>query len=1061
MKLCRLFSPTGPSRIARTWIALLMSLCAYPGASAAIDSRAVKRQFSNPPRAYATAPLWVWNDDLTETQIRQTLRDLAAQHVRQAFVHPRPGLMTPYLSSDWFRLWKIALDEAAKLDMNIWIYDENSYPSGFAGGWVPETMPASRGRGLQLTVSSSPPPWTDATLEVFRLDQDRAIKITADIRNRASLPDAKYLAATVLRAANSPWYGNRSYVDLLYPGVTEQFLETTLEAYRREIGEHFGSRVPGIFADEPHIIPAGGLPWTDDLPEIFMRRWGYSLPDHFPSLSQEIGDWRRVRHNYLQVLLELFIDRWAKPYYERCEQYGLEFTGHYWEHEWPNCLIVPDNMALSAWQQRPGIDTLMNRYAEHTHAQFGNVRAVREISSLANQLGRKRTLCEVYGAGGWDLRFEDMKRIGDWLAVLGINTFDEHLSYITLRGARKRDHPQSFSYHEPWWDAYHVIARYLTRLSLALAHGEQIHRILVLEPTTTAWMYNAGAHASTQLDQIGNQFAQFLTSLEQQQVEYDLGCEDVLARHGSVHDQLLRVGQRDYEIVVLPPHTENLNAPTAELLATFLRRGGTVLAVDSRPDRVNGARSDTARDLAKHPGWRTLTADQLIPSLVPPSDRAPLTLTRAPGDQGILLHQRRQFADGQLLFLVNTSIEHHTTGSLQALAGAVEQWDLLTGDIRDYPWFITSSGLQSNFDLPPSGSLLLFLPHASRKKPFAPRPQLEVSLPASKTFEIRRLGPNVLTLDYVTITAGTETLSNAYFYAASQFAFRKNGMERNPWDSAVQFGDELISRTFPPDSGFTATYQFTIADAVPPNLEAVVERPDLYTITCNGNPVVASPGRWWLDRAFGRISLERFARTGLNQLTLKAAPFRIEHELESIYLLGAFTLRPTDQGFTIAPDHPITLNQASTTTDHQTHQDNAMPGWNRQGHPFYAQGVSYLQSFEIKKKRDAYRVALGAWQGSVARVLVNQKPAGHIFAPPWDLDVTSHVRRGHNTVEVQVVGTLKNTLGPHHGNPGVGSAWPSMFHQGPALGPPPGREYHTLSYGLFEPFTLIETNPGR
>jgi len=25
------------------------------------------------------------------------LRDLASQQVRQAFVHPRPGLMTPYL----------------------------------------------------------------------------------------------------------------------------------------------------------------------------------------------------------------------------------------------------------------------------------------------------------------------------------------------------------------------------------------------------------------------------------------------------------------------------------------------------------------------------------------------------------------------------------------------------------------------------------------------------------------------------------------------------------------------------------------------------------------------------------------------------------------------------------------------------------------------------------------------------------------------------------------------------------------------------------------------------
>jgi hypothetical protein len=77
---------------------------------------------------------------------------------------------------------------------------------------------------------------------------------------------------------------------------------------------------------------------------------------------------------------------------------------------------------------------------------------------VANQLGAARTLCEAYGAGGWDLRFEDMKRIGDWIHVLGVNTLNEHLSYITIRGARKRDHPQSFSYHEPWWKDYHMMA---------------------------------------------------------------------------------------------------------------------------------------------------------------------------------------------------------------------------------------------------------------------------------------------------------------------------------------------------------------------------------------------------------------------------------------------------------------------------------------------------------------------------------------------------------------------------------------------------------------------------
>ena len=89
----------------------------------ASDSSQLRAIFADPPRQYSTGPLWVWNDMLTEEQVVGTLRDLAAQQVKQAFVHPRPGLMTPYLSGDWFRLWKVALGEAERLDMNLWIYD--------------------------------------------------------------------------------------------------------------------------------------------------------------------------------------------------------------------------------------------------------------------------------------------------------------------------------------------------------------------------------------------------------------------------------------------------------------------------------------------------------------------------------------------------------------------------------------------------------------------------------------------------------------------------------------------------------------------------------------------------------------------------------------------------------------------------------------------------------------------------------------------------------------------------------------------------------------------------
>jgi len=967
-------------------------------------------------------------------------------------VHPRPGLMTPYLSDQWFHLWKVALDEAKRLNMNVWIYDENSYPSGFAGGWVPELMPEARGRGLKLAESNSPPAWDTNLLAVFLLKDGAAENVTARVKSGEALGEGRYLVAAVERAKNSPWNADRCYVDLLYPGVTEKFLEVTLEPYRKHFGKEFGKRIPGSFTDEPELTPAGGLPWTEDLPAQFQKRWGYDLIESLPGLKAEVGDWKRVRHNYHQTLLDLFIERWGKPYFDYCAKYNLEFTGHYWDHEWPRCAGVPDNMAMSAWQQRPGIDILMNRYEEHTHAQFGNVRVCREISSLANQFGR-RTLVELYGAGGWDLRFEDMKRIGDWLEVLGVNTLNQHVDYITIRGARKRDHPQSFSYHEPWWDAYHVSAEYLARLSAALSQGEQINRILVLEPTTTAWMYQGN---EARLKEIGDSFFNLLLSLEAAQIEYDLGCEDVIARHGSRNGHELKIGNRSYRTVIIPPFTENLNAKTAALLD-----GVTRAFVGQPPERIEGK---LTKPLGDSPSLTLADISRRINLLVSRESEtqkeAGFQIERTSGDKGILFHHRRQLTDGQLLFLVNTSAEQPSSGLVMlAETHTPERWDLYTGNITPFPFARLERAHSVKFDLPPSGSLLLWLGGKKSKAEF-PRESVSVIRPEGQP-AIHRIQPNVLTLDYVDIAAGGETKTNSYFYPAGQFAFQKNGMPRNPWDSAVQFKDELITKKFAPDSGFTASYKFTLASAVPKNLAIVIERPDLYTITCNGQPVAAEVTRrisrlgdkstppshdggytvefkdWWLDKAFGKIPLAAVAHTGENIVTIKASPFTIYHELEPAYLLGDFTLQPAEQGFVIVADHPISLGK-----------------WKEQGHPFYSAGVAYRQRFALGKPDGKYVVALPQWLGSVAKVSVNGKLAGYIDAPPWECDVTQRMKRGENNIEVTVIGTLKNTLGPHHGNPALGAAWPSAFHAGPNPGPPPGTNYSTVGYGLFEPFVL-------
>lgn len=78
------------------------------------------------------------------------MADLKEKGCGGVFVHPRPGMVTQYLDDNWFALFRHTMEKGRELDMNVWIYDENSYPSGFAGGHVNEAMPESYDEGVAL-----------------------------------------------------------------------------------------------------------------------------------------------------------------------------------------------------------------------------------------------------------------------------------------------------------------------------------------------------------------------------------------------------------------------------------------------------------------------------------------------------------------------------------------------------------------------------------------------------------------------------------------------------------------------------------------------------------------------------------------------------------------------------------------------------------------------------------------------------------------------------------------------------------------------------------------------
>lgn len=1003
--------------------------------------RFLQQQFVSPDKQFGSAPLWVWNTKVTRPIIDSMMAGFKSHGFGGVFVHPRPGLVTAYLSDDWFAMWSYAVKKGKQLGLDVWIYDENSYPSGFAGGHVPAEMPSSYNQGQMLHLEKiAQLPETDTRYFICLKEQAGKFE---DITGKQAAEKGKKGNYYVFNKAyyhKSDWYGGYSYVDLMAPGVTQKFIEVTMKGYEKSVGAEFGKTVPGIFSDEPNIEVQGGgnIRWTPDLFSHFRATWGYDLAPHLPELFEETGEWKKTRHHYFQTLLQLFIDRWSKPMHAYTEQNGLEWTGHYWEHGWPSPNSGPDNMAMYAWHQRPAIDMLFNQFNEQSpNAQFGNIRSVKELASVANQLGKKRTLCETYGGGGWELTLMDMKRLGDWEYALGINTLNQHLATMTLTGARKYDYPQSFSYQNPMWPYYTQQNQYFARLSLALSRGQQQNDVLILEPTTSAWMYFNYDRSNPRISEIGNQFQAFITRLEKAQTEYDLGSENIIRDHGKTTQDQFIVGQRAYHIVIIPPGMENLDSSTFQLLQQYTAGGGKVLVFE-KLQYIDGAANATLDKWLQQPTVTHIrelsqsVIQQFIPSPV-------ISFLEIDTTQGDLYHHRRHMDDGQLLFLSNASVHKNASGQVRIKGKEAVLMDLYTGKILDYPATADNGYLTLHYDLPPAGSMLLFVGDQRMYTGNAYTTPWTGTPVKATPVSIQRLSPNVLNIDFCDLHIGDSTYTDIHVGKAADLTFKHYGFHNgNPWNTSVQYKRNIIQRdTFATNSRVSAVYHFTITGADISQLQAVVERPDIWKVKLNGKLLTPIKGRWWLDKDFAVYDISH-AKPGANQLEITAAPMRILAEIEPVYIIGNFNLLPVDKGWTLGKAAPLSLGS-----------------WRNMGMPLYGNGVAYTKHVNGTGNNN-YQVRLKDWKGTAAAIKVNGKAAAVIDIPPYTADISSYMRAGDNTVEVTIMGSLKNTLGPHHNHPGPGIVSP--WHFANVKQHPAGNAYDTYDYGMMSDFD-IEQRP--
>jgi len=636
--------------------------------------------FQTPPPENGLVLWWGWEGPVTEAAILRDLDAIKARGVRSVLIEAGYEMSAPYLSPGWFDLARIAVDQARRRGMRVWVEDEGKYPSGFAGGKFSAERPDLRMQGVVVaeriavaageTVSRKLPPETVSAVAV-NLD-DNSIQLL-DVRSgelRWTAPaQGKWqvlvvehqFRTSVTRAVSNPTRGKddtNSLCDYLNPEATRQFLAWTHEQYKKAFGAEFGRTFLGFMGDEPDFAH---MPWTPKLPAEFERRKGYDarpwLASFFAThLSDEA---RRVKADYWDVWSDLFRENFFRVQADWCAANNVEYMVHLNnEHIMPSLVRSEgDYFKDMRYVQIPGIDTIWNQIWPGNVADFPKY-----ASSAAHVFGRPRAFSESFAAYRTRPDAAQAKWVMDYQLVRGINLFLVMMYPSSAAGRTVRGWIAS--------DEFPGVAAYVNRAAYLLSQGRPAAPIALYHPTSSLWMGDEAANKSV-LD--------VARKLLERQRDFDFVDEQALSSILTLEGGALKnlSGQRYRAVIV--PSVSVISKAALERLRSFAEAGGRVIFLGREPSLVV---EKTFLKAAGPPdlGWaiREPAADLTSRTMeaLPKPDVAldrPCPVVKA-------LHRR--WNDADLYFFFNESPEKQSREAILAGSGTAQLWDAASGRIE-------------------------------------------------------------------------------------------------------------------------------------------------------------------------------------------------------------------------------------------------------------------------------------------------------------------------------------------------------------------------------------------
>lgn len=550
------------------------------------------KEFRNPPREYSTVPLWFWNGTLEKETLEKQLTDMADKGIYGAFMHARAYLKTPYLEKEWWDAVKACVEKGKEIGFSTWIYDEYAWPSGTAGSTfeygfqrpsrVLNGKPSNMAKGLLFKEII-----LDRLTKLEEIEEEKDLELLGIYFKRETRHEMKFIRFASKEEIDKTFLQEAikrqmpivlcyiqtfpGSVDYLNKKTIQEFISETHEKYKEQAGLEFGRTIPGIFFDEIYM-ESPEFSWTDELPDIFKRQWGYDLVEKLPLLLADNNSGKNLRMDYFKVIAGMYEDAFFKQISDWCKANNLMLTGH-----------TEEELAFHPRRQGNYFSTMRHLQIPGADCHDYRYRLPRKISiqepkysvSVARAYGKKRALSEALGGAGWGCSLQEYKRGIHTLAAMGINFFCLHgMYYECEHQGSQADWPASFFYQNPYWKYFKIFADEIRRISFVNSLGNPVVENALFYPITDMQANIIGRDPNGVNKAIEEAFHKVLRNMVEHQADIDLIDEDSLLA-SEIEEGCIISGERRLKNLFIHEDAR-MSQKLKDRLNSFIKNGGHI-----------------------------------------------------------------------------------------------------------------------------------------------------------------------------------------------------------------------------------------------------------------------------------------------------------------------------------------------------------------------------------------------------------------------------------------------------------------------------------------------------